>query len=560
LKVIDLFAGPGGLSEGFAGCGEKKFKIVLSIEKEKDAHQTLKLRSFFRQFPDGNAPDEYYQFLRGELVTEIEKIKNSDEIAGITDKFFEILKSEKKFKKQIDAAERETQHLELGKASKIKVYKKIRDALDGDECVLIGGPPCQAYSLLSSGLREAIRDKERRKDLGGKQKPWREHKKIEYEDKVIEKSYLYKEYLNIVAKFQPVVFVMENVKGLLSVKVNGEKMIDSIINDLKNPGAAIPGVKPDGVRKRQNYEIFSFVINSQRDLFGDSSIEPPDFVIRSEEYGIPQTRHRVILLGVRKDYCHKNINLLNKSDDSPTVEDVISDLPRLRSYISNKEYTRDQWKKTIARFRKEYLPAIKKEYCNEKSMLKEFKKNLTDFSVNKFPVGQELGMQKRKEINKKLSPELKKWYSDKKMKDFVVNHTVRSHMQEDLYRYFFSAVYTKIKNISPRVKEFPRKLLPKHKNLKNEEIPFVDRFRVQNSRKPATTITSHISKDGHYFIHYDPIQCRSLTVREAARIQTFPDNYFFAGSRTEQYIQVGNAVPPFLARQLAEIVHAIVSK
>jgi DNA (cytosine-5)-methyltransferase 1 len=134
-------------------------------------------------------------------------------------------------------------------------------------------------------------------------------------------------------------------------------------------------------------------------------------------------------------------------------------------------------------------------------------------------------------------------------------------MSSDLHRYLWAACFAQANSCSPRLRDFPEELRPKHRNVGKslDHDNFSDRFKVQLAGEPSATVMSHIAKDGHYYIHFDPAQCRSLTVREAARLQTFPDNFVFCGTRTEQYMQVGNAVPPLIARQIASIVGRLVA-
>jgi DNA (cytosine-5)-methyltransferase 1 len=163
------------------------------------------------------------------------------------------------------------------------------------------------------------------------------------------------------------------------------------------------------------------------------------------------------------------------------------------------------------------------------------------------------GLEKRSMVG------IAKWFRDREP-EVLANHETKAHMPSDLLRYFFVATYGKVAKASPRLNDFPQVLLPEHKNVDRENpgaTIFKDRFRVQLESGPSMTVTSHMAKDGHAFIHFDPLQCRSLTVREAARLQTFPDSYVFLGNKTSQYTQVGNAVPPYLAMQIADVVGSI---
>ena len=493
--VVDLFAGPGGLGDGFSyphNGNRSSFKVVAAIERDESARQTLTLRHFYRYFDRETVPDEYYSYLAGDILKE---------------------ELQKKYGRQWTHAESTVLKVSLGENNHSDVKNLIAQRLrKSKKWALIGGPPCQAYSL--AGRSRMMGNPDFKED---------------------ERHFLYKEYLRIIIDHCPPVFVMENVKGLLSARINGDRAVDKIVNDLSNPIKAI--------RKSQNglkYRLYSF---SQSGEIKDD-VDPVSFVVKAEEYGVPQARHRIFILGIRDDIDIQPSTLQKKNP--PTVEQVIGSLPKIRSGVSRQKDSNNLWKKIIVSASSaDWLPATNEKI--KKTILSAIK---------------EIQTSNLQRSSKLYSPPcaMRTWYDDQRLKT-ATSHDARAHMETDLLRYLFVSSYGTAFDISPKLSDFPHALLPAHKNVKNgcEGTMFPDRFRVQIKSRVSTTVTSHISKDGHYFIHYDPTQCRSLTVREAARLQTFPDNYHFEGNKTSQYHQVGNAIPPYLSMQIAEVVKEILN-
>jgi len=351
---------------------------------------------------------------------------------------------------------------------------------------------------------------------------------------------------------------MENVKGMLSAKINGHPIFESIRNDLHDPFKTTK-VAPEAGRIKHQYRIYSLVDNSHKnDCFNDNdAIDPHEFIIRMEHYGLPQARHRVILLGIRDDISISlnKFERLEKSKNKPTVKQVTSDLPKLRSKLSKEKDSTNAWRNAIASINTKSLNQIKNDLHVPEKVYETFIHNINNIKNSPEITGNDKGLKKTSEYNENLIDELKNWYRDDRLGNYVINHEARGHITSDLHRYFYYSTFTQIMKTSPKSTNLPKVLWPAHKNFGSGK--FADRFRVQQANSQGTTVTCHISKDGHYFIHYDPNQCRSLSVREAARIQTFPDNYYFVGNRTQQYVQVGNAVPPYLAKQIAHIVYQL---
>ncbi|MCZ4279976.1 DNA cytosine methyltransferase [Kiloniella laminariae] len=494
IHIVDLFSGPGGLGEGFCSASvlntEQKYRLDVSIEKDLAAYRTLTLRSFLRKFDE--YPPEYYSWLAS----------NSKEPDW-----------SKLYPTQWEEAQREVWCAELGTSKTAEMLsQRIQEikAVAGSQTLLIGGPPCQAYSLVGRARNAGIKA----------YKPSRD-----------QRHFLYREYCRVLSDFSPSIFVMENVKGILSSSVEGSIIFEAVLSDLEAAG--------------EGYTLFAL---SRADRLCNRP-SPKDFILRSESFGVPQGRHRVIIVGIKRSIADRLppelIPVLNKHIHQSCVKDVLGGMPELRSGLSRND-EKLAWYDALAvaidevnNCLSDYMGNNKEKFLDELRRVEKTLKNPNKERIS----------HSSSSFLKSISQELCNFLSDERLSKLSCNET-RGHMIPDLTRYLFASCFAKAENRSPKAPEFPSKLAPSHANW--ESGKFNDRFRVQCWDSPATTVTSHISKDGHYYIHPDAAQCRSLTVREAARLQTFPDNYHFLGSRTQQFVQVGNAVPPYLAKQIAD--------
>jgi DNA (cytosine-5)-methyltransferase 1 len=586
IKIIDLFAGPGGLGEGFSNCVENSpFEIAVSVEYEANAHKTLTLRSFFRKLNTEQQLADYYTYIKS--TSQEAKIRNKKLMIQNNKVLWEqacqetlgephALGNAEKWKKIKNGILLEdTDHEDTPHETKIfSRIEDIRKSHDGP-LIVIGGPPCQAYSVNGRNRIQAEKD---------------------YKPENDERFFLYQEYLRVLDTAKPDLFIMENVEGISSAKLaTGELIFTRIKRELTRPDNEID----------EQYDIYSLV--REPHVAASKTVGPvyksdKDYVIKASNHGVPQGRKRVILLGIKRKYGGVD-NIMAPDPNPPcNISELIGLLPKIRSgmsELSSNSQNEVQWLKNwaankklllnVLQDKKEILGlAIKKAHlvtgnkmlpnAEKIKITNSYKAEITeafsktaveldkledpiDFAShgmgNDFFVNYADNTLSNDFIRKQ--PELYKWlHCDYKIEG-VANHCSRRHMKSDLLRYMFSAAWAKAHthkdSPSPKSKNFPKALAPAHDNW--ETGNHADRFRTIEANQVPLTITSHLRKDGHAQIHFDAIQNRSLTVREAARIQTFPDNYYFEGTQGWQFQQVGNAVPPFLAKKIALHVLAI---
>lgn len=388
---IDLFAGCGGLSEGFYRMG---FTALAHVEFNHWACETLRKRMMYYGY--SNIAQEV---IEKDITSEDILVDIDNAVAG----------------RSVD--------------------------------VIIGGPPCQAYSTAGR-----VRDSK-----GMASDP---------------RNFLFESYVKILEHYKPKFFVFENVTGLLSARVNGEPILPSIMAALSN-----------------EYKVIN-----------DASM----LVHNTADYGVPQIRKRVIIMGVRKDITNKEaIDLYRdvvKTHYNPDVK--VGDRGNLMKYVTVRDAISD-------------LPIVAQ---GEDASTEQY-----DYPCNNAFL---------KRIGRKgIHP--------------LMDHIARKHNALDMER--FAVMIKNHWSFGQLRKEMPQY---EHEHAR----VFDNSYVVQWWDMPSKTILAHIHKDGFQFIHPDGNQTRSFTVREAARIQSFPDDFVFAGSRGEKYKQIGNAVPPLFAEALAKSI------
>ena len=406
-----MFAGAGGLSEGFTRMG---FTPIAHVEMNKDACDTLRTRAVFHWLRENGKENIYYNYLKSENRDKDFFWKENGVPQHVVDSVI---------------------NKEISKETLSEIFELI-DSILGDKNVdvVIGGPPCQAYSVAGRA----------RKNMDGDPR-----------------NFLYQYYIKFLKKYRPKMFVFENVPGILSAK-NGE-YLDKIFEAVRNAG----------------YEL-SLPTNSQKFL-------------NSKNFGVLQDRKRVIIVGWRKELALSYPDFEITEPKFKILKDLFADLPELK----NGEGT---------------MNAVK------------YKKPTTEYL-------------KQSKIRGEI--------------DFVTQHIARPNNENDLEIYRM-AVEEMNQGKRLNYAKLPERLI-RHKNTSS----FTNRFQVVNGDGISHTVVAHIAMDGHYYIHPDIKQNRSITIREAARIQSFPDDYFFEGSRTAVFKQIGNAVPPLMAEKIARKIKEI---
>ena len=407
MNFIDLFAGAGGLSEGFIKAG---FKPIAHVEMEQSACNTLKTRAAYHYLKSTNKYEVYISYLKSE-ITRDELYRNVPN---------EVLAS-------VINATIDQRH-----------NKSIQGRIDqflGNQKVdlIIGGPPCQAYSLVGRS---------------------RSKTKMEGDPR----NYLFIQYAEYLGKYKPRMFVFENVPGLKSAK--GGHYLQEM----------------EKVFQTKGYQIQLHTLEARN-------------------FGVLQNRKRIVILGWQEG---KKIEMPKLEDIKVTnnflVKDLLNDLPSLNAGEGSDKYLKYKTQTT------EYL----------------------------------------------------KYHSLRNEIDVLTQHITRPHSDQD--REIYRIAVQKWENEQKRLdyNDLPDRL----KTHNNRTCVFV-RFKVVSAQLPySQTAVAHIAKDGHYYIHPDVNQNRSISVREAARLQSFPDDYYFEGekegaNRTAAFKQIGNAVPPLMAKYIA---------